>query len=173
MTVGERTGFSPSTTLVLCQPEEEETCPRLKGNFSQICSHGFGYSLLKTKQNVRCRTCKENLLVRSMVQSMQRHKHFWMQVRMTTITSQCCNSASGYDIVVCANAELIRETGRSWIESVLLIKLCFRVQRVGFPPETAEEQIVELLFGYRSTGPPGFWQGKTRLSICRQHDSFI
>lgn len=92
---------------------------------------------------------------------------------MITIISHCCNSASGYDIVVWANAELIRETGFGWIESVPLIKLSFRVQRVEFPPETAEEQIVELLFGYRSTGPPGFWQGKSRLSICHQHDSFI
>lgn len=88
---------------------------------------------------------------------------------MITITPHCCNS----DTVIWANTELIREIGCTWIESVPLIKLSFRVQRVGFPPETAEEQIVELLFGYRSTGPPGFWQRKSRLSICHQHDSFI
>lgn len=44
-----------------------------------------------------------------------------------------CYSASGYNIVVWANAELIRETGYSWIESVPLIKFSFRVQRVRVP----------------------------------------
>ncbi|CAM4693949.1 unnamed protein product [Leuciscus chuanchicus] len=46
-------------------------------------------------------------------------------------------------------------------------QLYFRGRIEGFPPETAEEQIVELLLGYRSTGPAGFWHMKNHWSICR------
>lgn len=80
-------------------------------------------------------------------------------------------------VMVWGNAEVIRNNTYGLVALGLKYPITtgyvLEFREGWFPPETSEEQIVELLFGYRSTRPPGFWQRKSRLSICRQHDSFI